>query len=51
MKRPPEMESRLIAVMAVMAGDRAGICMIAVPRRIFVVLAAIHASGVIASEP
>jgi hypothetical protein len=37
--------------MAVIAGVRAGICMIAVPRWIFVVFAAIHVSGTIASEP
>ncbi len=40
-----------MAVIAVLAGVRAGICMIAVPRRTFVVDAPIHASGVTASEP
>ena len=51
MKRPPESESRLIAVMAVIAGVRAGICMMAVPRRILEVRAPIQASELIASEP
>ena len=40
MKRPPESASRDMAVIAVMAGVRPGICMIAVPRRIFEVRAA-----------
>ena len=39
MKRPPESASSVIAVIAVIAGVRAGICMIAVPSLIFVVLA------------
>ena len=51
MKRPPESASRVIAVIAVFAGERPGSCMIAVPRRIFFVCAAIHASGETASEP
>ena len=42
---------RAIAVIAVLAGDRPGSCMIPVPRRIFLVWAAIHASGTTASEP
>ena len=45
MKRPPESASSVIAVIAVFAGERAGSCMMAVPRRIFVVCAPIHASG------
>ena len=51
MKRPPESESIDMAVMAVMAGVRAGICMIAVPSLIRVVWAAIQASVETASEP
>src|SRR5271156_4474160 len=35
MKRPPESASSVIAVIAVIAGVRPGICMIAVPSRIF----------------
>ena len=41
----------VIAVIAHIAGERAGICMIAVPTLIFVVLARIHVAGVMASEP
>ena len=37
--------------MAAMAGERAGICMMAVPTRIFVVFARIQVAGVMASEP
>ena len=51
MKRPPDSASIVIAVIAVMAGVRPGICMIPVPSRIFLVSAPIHDSGVIASEP
>ncbi len=40
MKRPPDSWSSVIAVIAVMAGVRAGICMMAVPSLIFVVSAA-----------
>ena len=40
-----------MAVIAVMAGVRAGICMIAVPTWIRSVRAAIHVAGVTASEP
>jgi hypothetical protein len=40
-----------MAVIAVMAGVRAGICMMPLATWIFSVRAAIHASGVIASEP
>jgi hypothetical protein len=40
-----------MAVMAVMAGVRAGICMIAVPTLIFSVCARIQAAGDTASEP
>ena len=41
----------MAAVIAVMAGVRAGICMIAVPSWILVVCATNHVSGVTASEP
>ena len=51
MKRPPDSSARLIAVMAAIAGVRAGICMMAVPTLILSVCARIHAAGVIASEP
>jgi hypothetical protein len=37
MKRPPEKASSVIAVIAVIAGVRAGICIIVVPTLIFVV--------------
>ena len=37
--------------MAAMAGERAGICMIAVPTRMVLVFASIQAAGVMASEP
>ncbi len=40
-----------MAVIAVIAGVRAGICMIAVPSWILLVRAPIHASGTTASEP
>jgi len=40
-----------MAVMAVLAGVRAGICMMAVPRWMRSVCAPIQASGVTASEP
>jgi hypothetical protein len=40
-----------MAVIAVMAGVRAGICIIAVPTLILVVRASTHAAGVTASEP
>ena len=43
--------SSVIAVIAVMAGGRAGICIIAVPTLILVVRASTHAAGVTASEP
>jgi ammonia channel protein AmtB len=39
MKRPPDIASIVIAVIAVIAGVRAGICMIAVPSLILVVKA------------
>ena len=51
MKRPPERWSRLIAVMAAIAGVRAGICMIAVPTLIVVVWARIQVALVTASLP
>src|SRR6266545_2879107 len=50
-KRPVESASSVIAVIAVMAGVRAGICIIAVPTLILVVRASTHAAGVTASEP
>ena len=50
-KRPPESESRVAAVIAVMAGVRAGICMMPAPRPIVLVLAPSQASTVGASEP
>ena len=49
--RPSEMLSRVAAVIAVMAGERAGIWKIADPIRMRSVLAASHASTVAASEP
>ena len=51
MKRPPESAYSVIAVMAVIAGVRPGICMIAVPTLIFSVCARIQAAGETASEP
>lgn len=50
-KRPPESESRVAAVIAVMAGWRAGICMMAEPTSIDSVCAATQASTVGTSEP
>ena len=50
-KRPPESASIVIAVMAVLAGVRAGICMMPVPSLMRVVCAPIQASGETASEP
>jgi hypothetical protein len=41
----------VVAVIAVMAGVRAGICMIPEPRWMRSVCAAMYASGVTASEP
>lgn len=49
--RPPESESRVAAVIAVMAGWRAGICMIAEPMSMDSVCAATQLSTVGASEP
>ena len=49
--RPPESVSSVAAVAAVVAGVRAGICMIAVPSLTFVVRPPTHASGETASEP
>ncbi len=43
--------SRVATVAAVVTGERAGICMIALPTRTFVVRAATHAIGVTASLP
>jgi hypothetical protein len=51
MNRPPESASIVIAVIAVLAGERPGSCMIAVPSRIFFVCAPIHARGDTASLP
>ena len=50
-KRPPERWSSVIAVIAVIAGVRAGICRIEVPTWIFVVLARIQAAVDTASLP
>jgi hypothetical protein len=51
MNRPPESASSVAAVIAVIAGVRAGICMIPVASFTFFVCAPIQTSGVIASEP
>ena len=51
MKRPPERWSIVIAAIAVAAGVRADICMIAVPSLTVSVAAPHQASGVSASEP
>ncbi len=51
MKRLFDSCDNVIAVIAVIAGVRAGICMIAVPTLIFDVCASIHVAGVTASEP
>ncbi len=51
MNRPPDKSARLMAVMAHIAGVRAGICMMAVPTLIFSVWARIQAAGVTASPP
>jgi hypothetical protein len=50
-KRPPESKSSVAAVIAVFAGERPGICMIAEPTLSVVVVAASHASTVTASVP
>ncbi len=49
--RPPLIRSSVAAVIAVIAGVRAGICMIAEPKLSVSVLAMSHVSGVIASVP
>ena len=49
--RPPERMSSVATVDAVAAGERAGICMIALPTAMRSVVAAIHAMGVTASVP
>ena len=49
--RPPESWSSVAAVIAVIAGVRAGICMIAVPIPICSVVAAIQEATVTASAP
>ena len=49
--RPPERMSSVATVVAVAAGERAGICMIALPTRICSVVAATQAIGVTASVP
>ena len=51
MKRPPERWSSVIAVIAAIAGVRAGICMIAVPQRSLVVFASTQAAVLTASLP
>ena len=50
-KRPPESWFSVMAVIAVIAGLRAGICMIAVPTLIFSVWARIQDAVDTASEP
>ena len=50
-KRPPEIWSRVAAVIAAIAGLRAGIWKMAEPRLIVSVCPASHASTVAASEP
>ena len=50
-KRPPDSESSVIAVIAVAAGVRPAICMIAVPTCMRCVRAAIHVAVVTASAP
>ena len=50
-KRPPLSASMVMAVMAVLAGERPGICMMLVPSLILLVCAPIQASGDTASEP
>ena len=49
--RPPERMSSVATVDAVAAGERAGICMIALPTAMRSVVAAIQAMGVTASVP
>ena len=49
--RPPESVSSVAAVIAVIAGVRAGICMTPEPRPIVEVWAASHARTVGASDP
>ena len=51
MSLPPESASSDMAVIAVMAGVRAGIYMIAVPSLIRLVRAAMNESGTMASFP
>ena len=51
MKRLPDSSASVMAVIAAIAGVRAGICMMAVPTRIFLVCARIHAAGLTASLP
>ena len=50
-KRPPDRCCNVIAVIAAMAGVRAGICMMPVPTNSFVVCASIQVAGVTASVP
>ena len=50
-RRPPVSRSIVAAVIAVIAGVRAGICMTAVPTLMRSVLAASQTSGVTESEP
>ena len=51
MNRPPDIRSSVAAVIAVFAGVRPGICMIAEPTLILLVDAASQASTVTASVP
>ena len=50
-KRPPESRSSVAAVIAVFAGVRPGICMIALPTLSLVVVAASHERTLTASVP
>jgi hypothetical protein len=49
--RPPDSVSRVAAVIAVIAGDRPGICITALPTSIRLVRAATQVSTVAASDP
>ena len=51
MNRPPDKVSSVAAVIAVIAGERPGICITADPSRIRVVCPASHDSTVAESEP
>ena len=51
MRPPPASASTVMHCMAHMAGVRPASCMMPVPRRMRSVLAAMNASGVMASDP